>query len=255
MDLSLNSDAASGYTNNAQRTRIVTENWVQSNVYCPNCGHAALTPFPNNSPVADFLCKMCREEFELKSKAGRFSRTITDGAYETMLRRITSRNNPNLFLLTYSPNWKVTDFLVVPRHFFIPEIIIQRKPLSSSAKRAGWVGCNIAISRISEVGKIALVVNGHVIDEERVRMEFHRTLFLRNLRDNAKGWIFDVLHCLEKIKKEDFTLGEIYSFEKSLAIKHPQNRHIREKIRQQLQLLRGCGLLEFLGDGRYKKKF
>jgi len=32
---------------------------------------------------------------------------------------------------------------------------------------------------------------------------------------------------------------------------HPGNHHVREKIRQRLQVLRDLGLLEFHGDGHY----
>ncbi|HXL22673.1 MAG TPA: hypothetical protein VOA78_09410 [Candidatus Dormibacteraeota bacterium] len=33
---------------------------------------------------------------------------------------------------------------------------------------------------------------------------------------------------------------------------HPNNAHIRDKIRQQLQLLRDLGLLQFLVPGSYR---
>jgi len=33
---------------------------------------------------------------------------------------------------------------------------------------------------------------------------------------------------------------------------HPNNAHVRDKIRQQLQVLRDLGLLEFLGSGSYR---
>jgi hypothetical protein len=33
---------------------------------------------------------------------------------------------------------------------------------------------------------------------------------------------------------------------------HPANRHVRDKIRQQLQVLRDLGLIEFLGRGGYR---
>jgi type II restriction enzyme len=33
---------------------------------------------------------------------------------------------------------------------------------------------------------------------------------------------------------------------------HPLNRNIRPKIRQQLQVMRDHGVLEFLGQGRYR---
>jgi type II restriction enzyme len=40
--------------------------------------------------------------------------------------------------------------------------------------------------------------------------------------------------------------------ERSLAQLHPANRHVRDKIRQQLQVLRDLGLLEFVGRGKYR---
>ncbi|PYT58190.1 MAG: hypothetical protein DMG35_18675 [Acidobacteria bacterium] len=49
----------------------------------------------------------------------------------------------------------------------------------------------------------------------------------------------------------DFTLADVYAHAGSLAKLHPNNAHIRDKIRQQLQLLRDLGLLDFLGGGSY----
>jgi type II restriction enzyme len=44
----------------------------------------------------------------------------------------------------------------------------------------------------------------------------------------------------------------VYRFENRLAGLHPQNRNIRPKIRQQLQVLRDRGLLEFVERGVYR---
>lgn len=63
----------------------------------------------------------------------------------------------------------------------------------------------------------------------------------------------DILHCVNAIESEIFTLDMIYFFEKELALKHPNNNNIRAKIRQQLQQLRNRGILYFLGNGRYQK--
>ena len=38
-----------------------------------------------------------------------------------------------------------------------------------------------------------------------------------------------------------------------LAGKHPDNHHIKDKIRQQLQMLRDNGIIEFIGRGHYRK--
>jgi type II restriction enzyme len=40
-----------------------------------------------------------------------------------------------------------------------------------------------------------------------------------------------------------FRNEDIYAFENELAALHPGNRHIRDKIRQQLQVLRDTGFL------------
>lgn len=68
-----------------------------------------------------------------------------------------------------------------------------------------------------------------------------------------RGWRLDVFHCLNNLKRQQFSLVEIYSFEDYLKTKHPLNNNIKDKIRQQLQVLRDLGLVEFLGEGRYKK--
>jgi type II restriction enzyme len=58
--------------------------------------------------------------------------------------------------------------------------------------------------------------------------------------------------CIEKIKKQTFTLDELYRFEDELKLSYPSNRHIKEKMRQKLQILRDKGYLEFLGAGLYR---
>jgi len=72
------------------------------NIFCPSCGNIKLNEFKNNAPVADFYCNNCSSEFGLKSKKDFLSKKIVDGAYNTMIERINSENNPNFFFLNYS---------------------------------------------------------------------------------------------------------------------------------------------------------
>ena len=219
MNLHLDIELARGYSSNAQRARILTEHWVKANSYCPCCGHSSLHEFENNRPVADFYCRNCGEEFELKSKNGHLSHTIVDGAYSAMMQRINSNNNPNFFFLTYSNQWLVNNFLIIPKQFFTSEVIVKRKPLAVTARRAGWVGCNIDISSIAEAGKVFLVKNAQPIDKKIVQASFKRTLFLREKSIDAKGWILDVMNCIDSISKEIFTLNDVYQFEEILKLK------------------------------------
>jgi type II restriction enzyme len=63
-------ESQSAYSSGSQSARSWTEAWVKAQAYCPHCGNAKMAQFPNNSPVADFLCSTCNEEFELKSQKG-----------------------------------------------------------------------------------------------------------------------------------------------------------------------------------------
>ena len=254
MQLNLDENLAINYKSPSQKARILTEHWVDNSVYCPNCGHLDIDKYPNNQPVADFLCSNCREDYELKSKQNSIGIKIVDGAYRTMIERLQASNNPNFFFLNYSlQNLAVLNFFVIPKHFFIPEIIEKRVPLAPTARRAGWIGCNILLKSIPQAGKIFYIKNRVVEPREKVLAEWQKTLFLREEKEiSAKGWLLDTIRSIEKLKKHEFTLDDIYIFENELSKLHPENKHIKDKIRQQLQVLRDKGYLDFTARGRYQ---
>jgi type II restriction enzyme len=253
MNLNLASEIAKSYSSQAQRIRVMTEHWVNRFAFCPNCGNV-LSQFGNNKPVADFYCKNCSEEYELKSKNGEVGKKIVDGAYSTMIARLNSENNPNFFFLTYdSSSLEIRNFLTIPKYFFVPEIIEERKALSPLARRAGWIGCNIVMSNIPELGKIFYVQNGIPKSRGEVLEKWNKTEFVKSTHGiEAKGWLLDVLVCVERIKKKEFSLEDVYAFERYLQAKHPENNNVRAKVRQQLQVLRDKGVIEFLGRGTYR---
>lgn len=83
--------------------------------------------------------------------------------------------------------------------------------------------------------------------------KWRKTLFLREEKEiNSRGWLLDVMKCIDKLGVKDFSLDELYIFESKLQIKHPDNHHIKDKIRQQLQILRDKGYLSFISKGNYK---
>lgn len=253
MQLNFNTQLAEKYTSASQKIRILTEAWVDNSIYCPNCGHLEIENYPNNKPVADFYCTNCKEDYELKSKKDTIGTKIVDGAYNTMIDRLQSSNNPNFFFLNYNlSDYTIKNFLVIPKHFFVPEIIEKRKALAPTARRPGWIGCNILLQSIPQTGKIFYIKDGQVESKERVLSEWQKTLFLREEKEiSAKGWILDVMRCVERLGKPDFSLDDVYTFENQLQRLHPENKHIRDKIRQQLQVLRNKGYLDFVSRGKY----
>ena len=254
MNLHFDHSLAKNYRSPSQIIRVLSEAWVANQSYCPNCNAQPLAEYANNQPVADFYCAHCSEQYELKSKQGKVSNIINDGAYKTMIERINSDDNPSFFFLTYSKVFTVNNFLIIPKQFFTPDIIIQRKPLSATAKRAGWVGCNIDLRHVPESGKVFLVKDQQVIPRDNVTQQFQKTLFLREQSIASRGWTLDILQCIDRLETT-FSLNQVYAFVAELKRKHPNNNHISDKIRQQLQVLRDKGVIEFLSRGHYRKLY
>jgi type II restriction enzyme len=252
MKFNLHFKEADRYRSNSQKIRVLTEKWVNKYIYCPSCG-SKINEYENNKPVADFYCDICKEDYELKSKKDKIGKKIVDGAYSTMIERLNSDTNPNFFFLNYDKSsLDVINFMVIPKYFFVPSIIEKRKPLSLSAKRAGWVGCNILINHIPESGKIYYIKNGKEESQNKVLDSWQKTSFLKQSLDlKSKSWLLDIINCIERIDKNCFSLRDIYGFEEYLKINHPSNNNIQAKIRQQLQILRDRNFLVFMGNGKY----
>lgn len=253
MDFNFNTALANGYHGATQIARVLTEDWVERNVYCPCCGNPVLSHFKANRPVADFFCNTCRQEYELKSKERQngIGTIIADGEYDTMIGRIQADNNPNFLFLTHT-NAIVRNCLLIPNYFFVPAIIEKRKPLSSNARRAGWTGCNINLTTIPDYGKIYIVKDSVEVDHDKVIQNYKAVESLRTDSVEGRGWLMDVLLCTDKLG-DDFSLNEMYSFAPQLKSKHPNNQNIEPKIRQQLQFLRDKGFIDFVSPGHYRK--
>lgn len=254
MNLSFKTQLADGYKSPSQIVRVLSEAWVRSAVYCPNCGADNICRHRNNRPVLDFYCETCREDYELKSKRNGLGKKLVDGGYDAMIKSISSGKGANFFALSYdAAQWRVKDFIVIPKHFFVPEVIEKRKPLSKTAERAKWVGCNIKIALLPESGKVYVVRSGVAQPKREVLAAWQKVLFLKSTRNSeAKGWLLHTMKCIEWLQKDSFALSEIYAFEEHFKLLHPDNTHVKDKIRQQLQILRDRGYLNFLGNGNYE---
>ena len=253
MNLQFDISLADNYKSNSQKIRVMSETWFSKNMYCPSCGNPHLMKLDNNSPVADMQCDNCGEIYELKTKNGTIGKKINDGAYKSMIDRITSSTNPDLFVMQYSMDYSVTNLIVIPKFFFVPQIIEQRKPLAPTARRAGWVGCNILFSEIPEQGKIEVIRNSYINSAKDVIEKYSLIRKLQTNNLESRGWLLDVLNCVNEIQYDEFTLKDVYRYIDVLKEKHLNNNNIEAKIRQQLQLLRDKGFIEFIERGHYRK--
>ncbi|MDQ3919398.1 MAG: restriction endonuclease [Acidobacteriota bacterium] len=235
---------AANYKSAAQAARVVSEAWGGANLYCPNCHSPSLTPAPNNTAAVDYFCPVCGSPFQLKSKSSPIGDRIVDAAYEAMRRAILSDSAPNLYALHYErTSWRVRDLILVPHFAFSVSAIEARAPLAAHARRAGWVGCNIVLKNIPPDARIKLVSDGIPAPPGSVRESFRRLKPLEEIGVAERGWTLDVLRVIRSLGRTEFSNGDVYAFAPQLEKLHPNNRHVRDKIRQQLQVLRDRGFL------------
>lgn len=248
-------ESADAYDSGTQRARVWTEAWVSAWVYCPHCGAERLSRERNNTPVGDFVCRDCSESFELKAQKKPFGPRVVDGALATMNARLASETNPNLMLMSYdAAERQVRNLVVVPKQFFTGAIIEPRKPLAPTARRAGWTGCNILLRDVPASGRIEIVRDGVERPRDLVREQWRKTLFLRQQLQASRGWLIEVMAVVDAMPAVEFTLAQVYAAEERLHALYPDNNNVRPKIRQQLQVLRDAGYLEFIGNGMYRKR-
>jgi type II restriction enzyme len=253
VDLRLPTTGLDRYKSASQRARIGTESWGAANFFCPACESLRLDVAPRNTVAVDYFCPACKSPFQLKSQSKPLGSRIVDAAYSEMKRAILEDRTPNLFVLHYDLDaWAVRTVLLVPHFAFALSAVERRKPLAPTARRAGWVGCNILLDKIPVHARISVVSAGIPHTSREVRHSYNRLRPLEKLQVEKRGWTLDVLQVVQSLGKMDFTLADVYARADHLATLHPKNAHVRPKIRQQLQVLRDLGLLEFLGGGSYR---
>ncbi len=85
-----------------------------------------------------------------------------------------------------------------------------------------------------------------------VQKNWRKTQFLDTVHmGDSRKWLLATMRCIDRIGSKRFSLQDLYGFESELHSLFPENRHIREKLRQQLQILRDQGYLQFKSRGHY----
>jgi type II restriction enzyme len=237
MNLQCDVQIAAMFSSRSQQVRVATETWFGTQAYCLSC----------------------TQTYELKSSGRIENRRIVDGAYDAMIERIQSNDPPTLVLLRYIRNaatgsepWRIDRLMAIHPVFLTKAIVELRKPLSATARRAGWQGCNLRIDRVPKDGRILLVDNGNVASPKDVRALYESSKRMLAVPSDARGWTAMVLQIVRDIGRATFTLSEAYALRSGLEEAFPNNRHVDAKIRQQLQVLRDLGYVRFSRRGVYE---
>jgi type II restriction enzyme len=255
VDLGLPHDAAARYKSPVQRIRVITEAWAERELYCLACQSDRLAAYPPGTRVSDFYCPRCRQNYQLKAKAGRFGYSVTNSAWQAKMDAIRTGTVPNYVFLGYDRQaWRVETGFVVPGHFITPSVILRRTPLRATARRAGWVGSKILLGEVPPDGRVDIVALGTVRPPAEARAQWSRFAFLKEAAPATRGWIGDVLRLIRSLGRTEFHLRDLYAQSTELRGLHPGNNNVEAKIRQQVQLLRDRRVLQPLGRGRYAIK-
>jgi len=100
--------------------------------------------------------------------------------------------------------------------------------------------------------RILVVTESRISPAAEVREKFKRVKPLKDIAITQRGWTLDVLNIVRRLGKLEFTNDEVYAHDRELEQLHPENRNVRPKIRQQLQILRDTGLLIHVESGRWR---
>ena len=225
---------ADRYTSQVQKSRVLSEEWFRSNAYCLSCESDSLHATAANTKATDFICPGCDQNYELKAFRTKPTKTLVDGAYSSLMARIQNGSVPTLMLLERSDNWEIQSLTAIHHLFLTPNVIEERKPLSPTARRAGWIGCNIRLDRIAADAKIEVISQGHPNSTHLVRESFRRFEGLKNIPIGMRGWATLTLRVIRGLDSNAFILSDLYEKESQFAAAYPNNRNIRPKIRQQL---------------------
>ena len=137
---------------------------------CPICSVVALKKYQANQKSKDAACENCGGQFQIKAtqskatqskatqskatqskpKALRKSKPVTHlkllGAEYNTTRASIRENNVHYIVFMYSftgETYTINDVLFIDRVHINESCIVPRNPLSSKARRAGWIGCTL----------------------------------------------------------------------------------------------------------------
>lgn len=253
MRLVCNPELGAHHTSNTQRVRKISEGWFLAEGYCLNCNSPRVERTRASTEFRDFECPACGQGYELKSATRAHTSIVQDGGYNSMMRQVRAESVSALLLMPYDANWCVKRLLAVHPVFLTPAVVRKRpKPhLRPGTGKPYWM-CDLNLTVIPPDGKISVVQDAAPVDEAVVRAAYANSKRFADVPLERRGWAGLVLGAVRKIGKQEFTLHEVYAHEEAMRAAYPENSHVRPKIRQQLQVLRDLGYIEFLSRGEYR---
>lgn len=208
-----------------------------------------------NTKVYDFTCPICDQQYQLKAVSKKIGKKLVGSEYYTFVKAIENNCVPNFIIMEYSLNNNLIrpqEILFIPRVFITKETIEKRNPLSETARRAGWTGYNLLFDEIPSYGKLLIANNYGIISKTKILNETRKITSLYNIDSQKSKWKMEILKIIDQLDSK-FELQDVYQYSRKLEMLFPDNNHVKDKIRQQLQFIRDDGIIVFLSAGKYEK--
>jgi len=142
------------------KSRIVgeaCEYYVKNNMSCVRCNTNSLEKCKVNEKSKDIICNNCNQKYQIKAKNAtqkQVSNIKNKNIFKTIGGHyLTTLNSINeyidyLVILYEKQSYKIINILYIKNEDINSSCIIPRNPLSATARRAGWQGCNIIFNNI-----------------------------------------------------------------------------------------------------------
>ena len=136
------------------------ENIVLKSCFCPKCKREkSLKRLPPNFKCADLVCDFCGFLAQVKAKTVKdvsaLPKQILGAAWGPQKERMDAGIYFPLYLVLKAE--KASSIYYLSADLQSPELFVTRKPLSSTAKRAGWQGFYYDLTQLSTGAMVRLV--------------------------------------------------------------------------------------------------
>lgn len=148
-----------------QELGALGERLVVRHCACPRCKRArTLRTLPPNFECADIICNFCGYLGQVKASTSADGATpprlLPGAAWGPQKQRMDSGIYFPLFLVLAAPGLGRFSIHYLSADLQTPELFVQRKPLSETARRAGWQGFYYNLDTVRD--RLVLLVEGRL---------------------------------------------------------------------------------------------
>jgi type II restriction enzyme len=110
----------------------------------------------------------------------------------------------------------------------------------------------LRLDLMPQVARIVIIKDSKIAARNEVLRLWSASQKVLTLSARKRGWLADLVRRVERVDPI-FSIDDIYHFKTELGRAHIDNHNIEAKIRQQLQVLRDLGMVEFIRPGIYRR--